>query len=284
VTGSLQGLVWVATTPEGLCDIGQRHYPRILSHMVGQVAVGLEVVEGKSLLQMRLRGSELAEPAQGSPQQCMHHEGQGGILLSLRNGEELFPHGERRGVIPACYIRSPQSKQEVRDLERLPHLQTQLLRVGVGLLHFGAAIPLRDHQGRPETEVESEFLAGSGGGSREGLEQFKSRGEVVNGFLIRGMPRRLLSCHTEILDGLCGIPTVTVMVRKLAVVVFEVGLVEDFHRVRGLLMERFALLLQHRAVGHFLRQSVFIAYCICLRLRVGWVSCWHIPRHYGFGW
>jgi hypothetical protein len=32
------------------------------------------------------------------------------------------------------------------------------------------------------------------------------------------------------------------------------------------------------------RHRVFIAGCICLRLRVGWVSCWHIPRHYGFGW
>jgi len=32
-----------------------------------------------------------------------------------------------------------------------------------------------------------------------------------------------------------------------------------------------------------IENEALIAYCICLRLRVGWVSCWHIPRHYGFG-
>ena len=50
---------------------------------------------------MRLRGGELSEPEQGSPQHCMDHEGQGGILLSVGDGEELFPQGERRCVIPS---------------------------------------------------------------------------------------------------------------------------------------------------------------------------------------
>jgi predicted ATPase len=48
---------------------------------------------------------------------------------------------------------------------------------------------------------------------------------------------------------------------------------------------RFAHLLFERTEGNPLFVgNMLIAGCICLRLRVGWVSCWHIPRHYGFGW
>ena len=115
----------------------------------------------------------------------MGHEGQGGILLSLGDGKELFPQGARRGVIPSHCVKYPQPIQDLRDLERLPYLQTQLLRAGVGLFHFGGTIPLRGHQRRTETQLEGEFLAGSGGGVRQGLEQFKSRGEVVDGFRVR---------------------------------------------------------------------------------------------------
>jgi hypothetical protein len=92
----------------------------------------------------------------------MGHEGQGGILLSVGDGEKLFPQGERRGVIPSRSVKYPQPKQHLHDLERLPHLQTELLRAGVGLFHFDGPIPLRGHQRSAETEVEGEFLAGFG--------------------------------------------------------------------------------------------------------------------------
>jgi hypothetical protein len=59
--------------------------------MVGQVAVALGVVESTGLVKMRLRGGELSKPAQCYPQHCMGHEEQGRILLSLRDGEDLFP-------------------------------------------------------------------------------------------------------------------------------------------------------------------------------------------------
>ena len=154
----------------------------------------------------------------------MDHEGQGGILLSLGDGEKLFPQGERRRVIPSRSVKCPQPIQDLRDLERLPHLQTQLLRAGVGLFHFGGTIPLRGHQRRAETQMEGEFLAGSGGGVRQGLEQFKSCGEVGDGFRVRRLPRRLLSRQAEILHGLCGIATATIMMREVAVVVVQSGL------------------------------------------------------------
>ena len=71
----------------------------------------------------------------------MDQEGQGGILLSLGDGEELFPQGERRCVIPSHCVKCPQPKQDLRDLERLPHLQTEILRSGVGVFHFGGTYP-----------------------------------------------------------------------------------------------------------------------------------------------
>ena len=108
----------------------------------------------------------------------MGYEGQGGILLSVGDGEELFPQGERRGEIPSRGVKCTQPIQDLRDLERLSHLQTQLLRAGVGLFHSGSSIPLRGYQRRAETQVEGEFLAGAGGGVRQGLEQCKSRSEV----------------------------------------------------------------------------------------------------------
>jgi hypothetical protein len=87
----------------------------------------LRVVESKGLLQMRLRGGELSAPVQCSPQHCMDYEGQGGIRLSMGDGEELFPQGERRCEIPSHYVKCPPPIQDLRDLERLPHLRTQLL-------------------------------------------------------------------------------------------------------------------------------------------------------------
>jgi hypothetical protein len=73
---------------------------------------------------MRLRGDKLSKPVQCYPHHCMDHEGQGGILLSLCEGEELFPQGERRGVMPSYCVKCPPPKQDLRELERLPHLQT----------------------------------------------------------------------------------------------------------------------------------------------------------------
>ena len=124
MTNSRQGLVWVATIPEGLRCSDQSRYPRVLSHLVGQVAVMLEGVQCSSLVKMRLRGGELSKKEQCFPQHCMNHEGQSGILLSLRDEEELFPQGERCGVIPSHIVKCPQPKQDLRDLQRLPHLQT----------------------------------------------------------------------------------------------------------------------------------------------------------------
>ena len=169
---SLQGLVWVATTPEGLRCIGQSTQPRVLSDMVGQVAVALAVVERKRLLKMRMRGGELSDKAQGSPQHGMNHAGHGGILLSFCEGEELFPQGERRCEISSHAVIRIQSKQDLCDLERLTHLQTQLLLAGVDLFHFGGAIPLRDHQRRAKTQLESQFLLGA---SRRVWERHQQR-------------------------------------------------------------------------------------------------------------
>src|SRR5215203_3849223 len=141
----------------------------------------------------------------------MDHERQRSILLSLCDRKELLSQGKRCGKIPSCSVKCKQSPQDLCNLERLPHLQTQLPRAGVGVFHFGSAIPFRSHQRRAETEVEGEFLAGSSGGVRQGLEQFKSRGEVVDGVRVRRLPRRLLSRQAEILHSLCGIPTATVV-------------------------------------------------------------------------
>src|SRR3712207_2370012 len=106
----------------------------------------------------------------------MSHEGQGGILLSVGDGEALFPQGERRSVISSHGIKSPPPMQDLRDLERIPYLQTQLLRAGVGLFHFGGTIPLRGNQRSAETEVEGECLAVAFSSVRQGLEQRKSQG------------------------------------------------------------------------------------------------------------
>jgi hypothetical protein len=73
----------------------------------------------------------------------------------------------------------------LRDLERLPHLQAQLLRAGVGVFHFGGTIPLRGDQRRAETQLDGEFVADSGGSVWQGLEQGKSRGEMGDGFRVR---------------------------------------------------------------------------------------------------
>src|SRR5438045_832992 len=104
----------------------------------------------------------------------MGYEGQGGILLSVGDGEELFPQGARRGVIPSRRVKCKQPKQDLRDLEWLPHLQTQLLRAGVGVFDFGGAIPSCGYQGSAETQLQDEFLAGSGGSVRQSLEQCQS--------------------------------------------------------------------------------------------------------------
>ena len=153
--------------------------------MVSQVAVELGIVESSSLVMMRLRGGELSEPEQCIPHQCMGHEGQGGILLSVGDGEALFPQGERCGVIPSHCIKSPLPVQDLRDLERLPYLQTQLLRAGVGLFHFGGSIPLRGHQRRAETQLEGQFLASAGNSVWYGPKQGESRSKMGNCVCVR---------------------------------------------------------------------------------------------------
>ncbi len=100
----------------------------------------------------------------------MDHEGQRGILLSMGDGENLFPQGEHHCVIPAHCVKCPQPIQDLRNLERLAHLQTQLLRAGVGLFHFGGTLPLRGYQRRSKTQLERQFLVDSGGGVGQGLE------------------------------------------------------------------------------------------------------------------
>ncbi len=60
----LNGLVWVAAMPESLRCIDQCHRPEVLSHMIDEVAV-VGVVESNGLVQMRLRGGEIAEPEKG---------------------------------------------------------------------------------------------------------------------------------------------------------------------------------------------------------------------------
>src|SRR5262245_40257409 len=122
--------------------------------------VVLEIVASKGLVKMCLRGGELPEQVQGYPYHRLDREEQRGILLSLRDGEELFPQGACCGVIPSRSVKCKQPIQDLRDLERLRYLQTQLLRAGVGLFHFGGTIPLRSHQRRTEIQVKDEFLAG----------------------------------------------------------------------------------------------------------------------------
>ena len=76
----------------------------------------------------------------------MGHEGQGGVLLSVSDVEELLGEGKRRYMIPSHSVKYPPPIQDLSDLERLAHLQTQLLRAGVGVFHFVGSIPLRRYQ------------------------------------------------------------------------------------------------------------------------------------------
>ena len=66
----------------------------------------------------------------------------------------------------------------------------------------------------------------------------------------------MLSRQAEILHGLCGIATATIVMRQVTVVLVEVGLVEHFYRLRCFLMESFTLFLEYRSIGHFLRQCM----------------------------
>src|SRR4026207_2015564 len=115
----------------------------------------------------------------------MSHKGQGRIMLLVSDIKELFSQGECRCEIPSRSVKCQLPIRDLRDLERLSHLQTQLLRAGVGLFHCGGIISLRDYQRCTETQLKGEFLAGSGGGIRQGLEQFKSRSEMVDSFCVR---------------------------------------------------------------------------------------------------
>jgi hypothetical protein len=47
----------------------------------------------------------------------MDHEGQGSILLSVRDGEELLPQGTCCGVISSRSVKYPPPTQDLRDLE-----------------------------------------------------------------------------------------------------------------------------------------------------------------------
>src|SRR5262245_45334620 len=70
------------------------------------------------------------------------------------------------------------------------------------------------------------------------------------------MPRRLLARQAEVLHGLFGIPTATVMMRQLAVVVIEDCSVEPFNGLGSLLVQEFASFLEHRAIRHVLGQGM----------------------------
>src|SRR5262245_20510541 len=79
------------------------------------------------------------------------------------------------------------------------------------------------------------------------------------GFGIGRSLGRLLPRPPQVLHGLLRIAAATVVMRQLAVVLVQGGMVEGFHGLRRALMEGFASLVEHRAVGHLLSQGVLEA-------------------------
>src|SRR6266571_3695159 len=67
---------------------------------------------------------------------------------------------------------------------------------------------------------------------------------------------RLLPRQVQVLYGFLCIATARVVMRQLAVMVVQGGAVEGFNGLRRALMDGFAPLVQHRAVGYLLGQGV----------------------------
>ncbi len=67
---------------------------------------------------------------------------------------------------------------------------------------------------------------------------------------------RLLPRQVQILDGFLRVATARVVMRQLTVMVVQGGPIQCFNRLRGLLMQDFTPLLQHRAISDLLGQGV----------------------------
>ena len=142
----LHRLLRRAEPPQEKGHIGEGEHPRVLPIERGEGAVLLRIVERQTLLQVRTRREQLAQPEQGIPQGIVRLQEEGGILDALGRPQELLSQRVGGLQLGPDQIKHPQPHQDREEPGRFPHLLAELACPRIGAFHFRRGIPLERHQ------------------------------------------------------------------------------------------------------------------------------------------
>jgi hypothetical protein len=92
------------------------------------------------------------------------------ILLFVSKGQELLADLTGSLVVTSTMVYIPESPEHRKEMRRIIEPAAQLVGVGVGSLHLGAACPSDRHQSRSQRDAEFEAL-------REPVVRLRETGE-----------------------------------------------------------------------------------------------------------
>ncbi len=216
----------------------------------------LPVVESHSRLDVLSRRRRLANPTQSRPERMMGLEQEGLIVGALREHQELLPELTTTLGLPLHGPEEPQPPQRLKHLAGIPDLLAELPRARVCQLDLGRSESLCRLQGRSESKLQSQFLAGLFGGLGQHLDQVQALREMAERFRIRRPHKCFASGLTKIADRLAPhFPPNRMVSQRLKLFIQPVR-IEPFDSIDDPGVERAATVMQKPRVCHLVRQGV----------------------------
>ena len=132
--------------------------------------VPLRIVLREALLEMELRGLEVAAAVQGRPQRVVGLEKKDGISELPGQAEELLPEVSRLSIEPPIEAHVPQAPEGGEEPRAVVEPETQLPRGDVRGLLFGCAVPVDRAEAGTESDADVEGLTRASPDSRAAVE------------------------------------------------------------------------------------------------------------------